>query len=62
MYFKVLELCMKKISLRFYDLFLQSEFILYFPYHVKNMFLITLIAIFILALPSKKFFVLFPNR
>ena len=39
MYFKVLELYMKKNSLRFYDSFLQSEFILYFSCRVKNTFL-----------------------
>ena len=41
MYFKVLELCMKKKILTI----LRSEFILYVPCHVKNTFLTTLLEI-----------------
>jgi hypothetical protein len=35
----------EKKSLRFYDPFLRSEFILYFPCRVKNTFLTTLLSI-----------------
>jgi hypothetical protein len=45
-FFQVLELSMKKnflTILRFYDPFLRSEFILYFPCRVKNVFLTTLL-------------------
>jgi hypothetical protein len=43
LYFKILEVYMKKkLSLQFYDPFLRSEFILYFSYRVKNVFLTTL--------------------
>jgi hypothetical protein len=36
LYFKILELYMKKISLLFNDMFLRPEFILYFSCRIKN--------------------------